>query len=112
MTFVLARGRKPEVDFRPESESRQKRRITRRAYMNQAQEMYWGVACRTCSETIALARVVFDTEGKPIPPPLPAPYQFEAECPHGHGRETYSGVEVIMFQGLAALGFRTHPAFR
>jgi len=81
-------------------------------FMNQAQEMCWGVACRTCSEMIALAKVVFDAEGKPLPPALPAPYQFEVECPHGHGLQTYSSVEVIMFQAPAAREVRTHPAFR
>lgn len=80
--------------------------------MPESQQMYWGVACRTCSEMIGLARVAFDVEGKPIPPPLASPYQFEAECPHGHPCETYSSVEVIMFEGPAALEFRPHPAFR
>lgn len=80
--------------------------------MNEPQQMYWGVACRTCSEMIALARVTFGPEGHPIPPPLPSPYQFEAECPRGHARVTYSRNEVIMFQGLEALDFQTHRAFR
>jgi hypothetical protein len=79
--------------------------------MNQAQQMYWGVACRTCSEMIALAKVSFDPDSHPIPPPLPSPFQFEAACPRGHSRETYSRNEVIMFQGPEALNFRTHPAF-
>jgi len=80
--------------------------------MNETQEMYWGVACRTCSEMIPLARVAFDAEGNPIPPPLPAPFQFETDCPHGHARETYSRTEVIMFHGPTALKFQTHPAFQ
>ena len=86
--------------------------IEERPFMNETQKMYWGVACRTCTEMVALARVAFDAEGKPIPPPLPSPYQFEAECPRGHGCETYSRNEVIMFQGPAALEFQTHPAFQ
>ena len=80
--------------------------------MNQAQQMYWGVACRTCSEMVPLARVAFDAEGKPIPPPLPSPFQFDAECSRGHIGEAYARVEVIMFQGPSALEFQPHPAFR
>jgi len=80
--------------------------------MTEALEMYWGVACRTCSEMIALASVAFDAEGKPIPPPLPEPYQFETECLNGHIHETYSRAEVIMFHAPTAVVFTTHPAFR
>ena len=80
--------------------------------MNQPQQMYWGVACRTCSEMVPLARVAFTAEGNPVPPHLPSPYQFEADCPGGHGCETYSRNEVIMFHGPSALEFHTHPAFQ
>ena len=80
--------------------------------MTETQEMYWGVACRTCREMVALSRVAFNDERTPIAPPLPAPYQFEVECPHGHARETYSRAEVIMFQAPTRLEFTTHTAFR
>lgn len=80
--------------------------------MSEAQQMYWGVACHKCSEMIGLARVAFDMQGNPIPPPLPSPFQFEADCRRGHAAETYSRAEVIMFQGPDALEFQPHPAFR